>query len=158
MSIEQWAIKWGVPYAALVELRESWGVVDTVPGEGGEEVSESVVQNAIRLEAASKGVRLTRNNVGALEDKRGQWVRYGLWNDSKKMNKVFKSGDLVGIRPVAITPSHVGTTIGQFVMREVKESTWVYSGTEHERAQLACLNFITGLGGDACFANNVGTI
>jgi hypothetical protein len=120
--------------------------------------SEAGVQSRVRLEAAHKGCYLWRNNVGVLPDRYGRPIRYGLANDSKAVNKEVKSGDLIGVRPVLITQVHVGHTIGQFLSREVKPGAWRYSGTDREQAQLAWVELITSLGGDACFANNEGTI
>ena len=37
-----------------------------------------------------------RNNVGVLVDATGRPLRYGLANDSKALNTVLKSGDLIG--------------------------------------------------------------
>lgn len=120
--------------------------------------SESDIQNLIRLEAAEKGIYLWRNNVGAIKTKDGRLVRFGLANDSTNINKIIKSADLIGIRPIKITLDMVGQTIGQFISREVKALTWCYSGNEHERAQLAWAELIASLGGDACFTNGKGTL
>ena len=99
-----------------------------------------------------------RNNVGALKDKTGRVVRFGLANDTKALNHVIKSGDLIGIRKVLITPAHVGSCIGQFVSRECKHSGWSYTGDEHEQAQLRWIELINALGGDARFATARGTL
>lgn len=115
--------------------------------------SESKQQSLIRLEATTKGMTLFRNNVGALIDDRGIPVRYGLANESKQMNKVIKSSDLIGIRPLMITQDMIGKTIGQFVSIEVKSENWKYTGTEREIAQKAWIDFINNHGGFAIFAN-----
>jgi hypothetical protein len=81
-----------------------------------------------------------------------------LANDSEKLNKVIKSGDLIGIRPIKITQNLVGYTIGQFVSREVKAANWRYSGDQRESAQLKWAELVIGLGGDAAFCNKVGTL
>lgn len=114
-------------------------------------MSESDIQARVRLEASKKGIRLWRNNVGVLRNEDGGYVRYGLANDSALINAVFKSSDLIGIRPVTITQDHVGTTIGQFIAREVKSKDWKYLGTQREKAQKAFIDFINRLGGDADF-------
>lgn len=111
----------------------------------------------VRLEAPRYGVWLGRNNVGALLDKRGVPVRYGLANESKQMNEVMKSGDLIGIRAVLIQPWHVGTTIGQFVSRECKRPGWTYRGDAHETAQANWAALVTKYGGDAKFATGEGS-
>lgn len=155
-----WAGRWGVPYAALLDLQREMAmdagpaIAAPVPGE----TSESAVQARVRLEAAEKGVYLWRNQSGAMQNETGRWVRFGLCNDSKALNEHIKSADLVGIRPVVITPQHVGHTIGQFVAREVKEAGWSYGGTAREEAQLRFLNLVLAAGGDAAFAPGTGTL
>jgi len=158
ITLTQWAIRHGVSHQALTELRQMMGV-DTGPVSCSAKAgSEAAVQQAIRLEASRLGMRLWRNNVGACKDSTGRMIRYGLANDSAAMNKAIKSSDLVGIRPVVITQSHVGTTIGQFTAREVKRPGWTYAGTEREMAQLAWIKLIVSLGGDAGFATGEGTL
>lgn len=154
--IHEWAAQWGVPIAALADLRARLGAGDALPLVPG--TSEAGVQSQVRLEAARKGLALWRNNVGAMQDESGRVVRYGLANDSKRVNERIKSGDLIGIRPVVIRPDHVGKTIGQFVSREIKPGNWRYSGTDRERAQLAWAHLITTYGGDAGFATAEGTL
>ena len=149
MSLHQWAIKWQIPAAALQDLQRTLGVQSREYAVGG--VGEAYVQSKVRLEASKQGMRLWRNNVGALMDKDGRMVRYGLANDSKGINTSIKSADLIGIRPVRIGAEHVGHTIGQFVSRECKESGWVYTGQPREVAQRAWLNIVLSLGGDAAF-------
>lgn len=120
--------------------------------------SEAAVLNLVRLEASRKDCRLWRNNVGAVYAQDGTFLRYGLANDSAKMNAVLKSADLIGIRPVMITSGMVGTLIGQFVSREIKRGDWRYTGTVTEKAQLAWAELILSLGGDAGFATTEGTL
>ncbi len=120
---------------------------------------EAAVINKLKLEASTKGVRLWRNNVGAVySNDTKTFIRFGLANESKQMNTVIKSGDLIGIRPVVITPEMVGRTIGQFVSREAKRSDWRWRGTDRETAQLNWIEMINSLGGDAAFAVGEGTL
>lgn len=158
-AVYQWAARHGVTLAALNELQALFGM------HGGHGLppevkgtSEAAVQAAVRLEAARKGVRLFRNNVGALIDSRGVPVRYGLANDSKQLNEVMKSADLIGWRPLLIGPQHVGTVVGQFVSREVKAVGWRYTGADREPAQLAWAQLVTSGGGDAAFCTGDGTL
>lgn len=157
MILDQWAVKWNVPYEAIRELQIKFNLINTNPIPEPF-ASETAVQNLIRLEASQKGMRLWRNNVGAVTTDDGRHIRFGLANDSKQMNEKIKSSDLIGIKPVKITPDHIGFTIGQFVAREVKHANWQYTGTKREVAQLAYINLIASLGGDAAFVNKEGTL
>lgn len=122
-------------------------------------MSEIAISNIVKLEASQKGHRLWRNNVGATYTTRGDFLRYGLANESANMNAIIKSADLIGIRRVLITQAMVGTVIGQFLSREIKSGNWKFSKkSEHDAAQLAWAELINSLGGDACFALGEGTI
>lgn len=149
MDFETWCDKWGVPHAARAELQHQH--ISNIAPTGVTKGGESAVQAQARLNAAKEGTLLMRNNVGALLDARGVPVRYGLLNDSKVVNAKIKSSDLIGIRKVLIGPSHVGTTIGQFVAHECKAPGWTYKGDAHEKAQLEFLNLIGRYGGYAKF-------
>jgi hypothetical protein len=135
---------------AVRDLEHQLGALDHKPTVG-DGLSEADVQNTERLRASKAGGRLWRNNVGVLTADNGRPVRYGLCNDSAAVNKHLKSSDLIGIQPVRITRAHVGRVIGQFVARETKRQGWKYTGTERERAQLAYLELVLSLGGDARF-------
>lgn len=156
-TIQQWSTDWNILPAALEDLRRRMCCEDhpapQVPGE-----SEAAVQTRVRLEASRKGIRLWRNNVGATKTDTGSFIRYGLANETTAMNKLLKSSDLIGIRPVVITPGHVGHTIGQFMACEVKHAGWKYTGGGREKAQMNYLELVTGLGGDARFVNTEGTL
>lgn len=157
MTLEEWMARWGISEAAMMELRQTlmheahWGAVNIG-------TSEAAVQQSVRVEAAEKGMILWRNNVGASKDEAGNYFRFGLANDSAQMSKRIKSSDLVGIRPVTITGQMEGTTIGQFVAREVKRRDWKYSGTDREKAQAKYLELVLALGGDAAFCNGPGSL
>lgn len=153
--LDEWAAHWGIPRAALDDLAARM-TADAPPGVTGG--SEAGAQVAVRLEASRKGCRLWRNNVGACMDDKGHFVRYGLANESKQMNARVKSSDLVGIRPVLITPAQVGQTIGQFICREIKALGWHYTGNKHERAQANWLALVNSLGGDAQFTTGEGSL
>lgn len=86
--------------------------------------SEAEIQAQIRLVSDRKGTPLLRNNSGALKDSEGRMVRFGLGNDSKRVNDNFKSADLIGIWPVQIEQHHVGLTLGQFFAVECKPEGW----------------------------------
>lgn len=151
--LNNWAQRWNIPPQAIGELQILMGVDRSKPGKNEPGMSEAAVQQRIRLNASENGVRLWRNNNGATLDENGRMIRFGLANDSAKINKQQKSSDLIGITPVKIEPFHVGLTLGIFTSIEVKHSTWHYTGTEREQAQLNWINLIISLCGLARFAN-----
>lgn len=117
--------------------------------------SEAAVQQLIRLEAGRRGTPLLRNNSGAARDDRGQMIRFGLGNDSKRINDVFKSSDLIGIYPVVVTPDMVGRTLGLFFAVEVKAPGWKLTpGDKRAQAQLAFGEWVRKHGGVFCFATD----
>lgn len=80
-------------------------------------------------------------------------IRYGLGNDSAKLNKSFKSSDLIGIWPVTVTPEMVGQTLGVFFAVEVKAPGWKFR--QSDKRAVAQQNFLTWVsrhGGVAMFA------
>lgn len=161
ITIHDWARRHGVSHQAMAELQAIFTGVDTMPETMSRATpgSEGAVTNNVRLEAARKGVQLFRNNVGACLDKNGRMIRYGLANDSKQMNERIKSSDLIGIRPLLITPDMVGATVGQFVAREVKKEAWKPGeDPKREAAQLAFLQLIIAYGGDACFTSHANSL
>lgn len=161
MILYQWAQQWGVPLAAVKHLESLLGYAPDprTPATG---LSEAAVQNNLLLEGSRKGVTLFRNNVGAgfIVDDAGNksFIRWGLANESERVNKVLKSGDLIGWRTVTIQPHMVGWNIAQFVSREAKPGNWTYSASDHERAQLKWAEAVVAAGGDACFAIGEGTL
>jgi hypothetical protein len=115
--------------------------------------SEARVQQDIRLASAKYGTPLLRNNSGACFDDTGRLIRYGLGNDSAKINKVFKSADLIGIWPVTITPEMVGRTIGMFYGVECKPEGWKMNEKDERTAgQINFGNWVTQHGGMFRFA------
>lgn len=156
MTFDQWALKWGISPAAIQDYHLMMGLSDDVKITSDH--TESGIQSLVRMEASRKGCRLWRNNVGAAMMKDGSFVRYGLANESKAINSALKSADLIGIRPVIITPVMVGMTFGQFLSREIKRPGWKYTGSPSERSQLCWAELILKFGGDAGFATREGTI
>lgn len=155
-ELHAWAAMWGVHPAALDALAGLWGMHRHAlhkPGEPSDAPrSEAYTQSVCRLAAARRGYLVFRNNIGAMQDETGRWVRYGLANDSAKVNREIKSGDLIGGKPVVIRPGMVGTTLLQFWSREMKHEGWKYTGTGREPAQLRWIELVNGAGGDAGFS------
>jgi hypothetical protein len=94
------------------------------------------------LRAFEMGFALYRNNSGVSREEH-RHVRFGLGNDSAKINKVWKSTDLVGIGPN-----------GRALWVEMKQPAWVWKGTEHEVAQANAINDINSRGGIAFFCTS----
>lgn len=119
-------------------------------------VNESDIQQFIQMEAAKERIQLMRNNSGALLDKEGRLVRYGLGNVSQKHNDAIKSSDLIGFTEVVITPQMVGRKIAVFTAVEVKKEGWVFTeGDKRAKAQKAFIDWIQKAGGIAGFAASV---
>jgi hypothetical protein len=75
-------------------------------------MSEAAIQQDIRLALGqTPGLRVFRNNVGAIKDRNNRLVRYGLCTGS---------ADLIGWQSVVITPAMVGQRFARFVSIEVK--------------------------------------
>lgn len=151
--LDAWFERHAVPMAARFELLQMFYPPELASEPDPEGRMEAYASSRIRLAAARAGWWLGRNNVGALLDKRGVPVRYGLANESKAMNEAVKSADHVGLRPVLITPAHVGTTVGQFVSIEAKHPGWKPGeDSKREKAQFAWAGLIRSKGGLAVFS------
>lgn len=149
MTLAAWADRWGIPAAALEELRTMF-IPSTI--DGG--TSEAATQARLRVVAPSIGAALWRNNNGACKDETGRMIRYGLGNDSKKINDVWKSSDLIGITPLTVRPEHMGRTLGIFTAVEVKRPDWQRPENDRDRAQMAFLTTVFQHGGIATFATH----
>lgn len=164
MTYDQWAAKH--PEAAadfdLMVQAQPWNEQD-----GAQGGTEAWAQQQTRMQVAKQGGLSWRNNVGALKTKEHTQcprcafsfeierppLRWGLANDSAKLNKVIKSSDLILCIPRVIQPHHVGRIIGQFGAIEVKEPGWHFKqNNAHERAQAAWLQLIASKGGFSCFS------
>lgn len=150
---DDWAKRHAIPFAAQMELLAMFYPPELQGAADPEGRMESYSQSLIRREAPRRGWSLFRNNVGALKSEAGTWVRFGLANDSAQMNEVVKSADLIGLRPVLITPAHMGSTIGQFVSIEAKHPGWKPGeDPKREKAQTAWAGLIRSKGGLAVFS------
>jgi hypothetical protein len=76
-------------------------------------MNETPLVKDIQLDLGKRAlVRMFRNNNGVLQDKHGEYVRYGLCNGSS---------DLIGWKSVRITPQMVGQRVAVFCAVEVKK-------------------------------------
>lgn len=150
-----WATRHAVSPAALADLLAVLGVGEpqTAAG-GGQAGSEASVQAAVRMEHARRtGGRLFRNNSGVAEGPNGQPVRYGLCNDSTKLNAVCKSSDLIGITPITC---QCGQRYGLFTALECKRPGWKFRLTDERAvAQAAFIKLVVSLGGIGRFITSV---
>ena len=153
MNYTEWAARY--PEAANALARDVI-VQDTTAASGGG--SEAATQQCVRLSVAKQGGYSWRNNVGATPARcrdcgaPQQPVRYGLANDSARLNERLKSSDLILAIPRTITPAMVGTTVAQFGSVECKRAGWRYTGSRQEAGQAAWLALINKIGGFAAFS------
>lgn len=116
-------------------------------------MSEANQQQLIRLAAPRHNAQLLRNNSGACTDQTGRVIRYGLGNDSAKLNKVFKSSDLIGFQTVTVTPDMIGHKLAVFMGVEVKAPGWsLRPGDKRAQAQQSFGDWVTQHGGIFRFA------
>ena len=94
---------------------------------------------AIMLGLSTPGVRLFRNNVGALKDVEGRLIRYGVANPG--------GSDLIGWRSITVTPDMVGRKLAVFLAIEVKGEHG--KATDHQRNFIARVRADGGLAGVA---------
>lgn len=147
MTYDEWAKRW--PEAAQELEQMHTAALNPADSENAGK-SEAWAQQQIRIKVAKAGGAIWRNNVGATKAKEDHTcprcsfkfevakppLRYGLCNDSVKLNNQFKSADLIGIMPVLIKPEHVGRKIGMFISYEAKKPGWTYNPKDaHTAAQ-----------------------
>jgi len=153
-ALDEWARRWNIPDRAIDELCATAMHINV----GRDDESEGRIQSMVRLAAARSGRYLFRNNSGAFKDETGRLVRYGLGNDSKKLNEHFKSADLIGWEAITIQHEHVGQRIARFLSVEVKRGDWKFSGSLAEMAQSAWAVLVNAQGGRAIITNTPDSI
>ena len=94
---------------------------------------------SIMLGISTPGVRLFRNNCGALKDQDGRLIRFGVANPG--------GSDLIGWRSVTVTPDMVGQKIAVFLAIEVKGERG--RATDEQRNFIARVKADGGLAGVA---------
>lgn len=117
---------------------------------------EGRASQVVALRASAWGSRLFRNNSGVLPDPNtGRPVRFGLGNESPKVNQVIKSSDYIGWTPVLVTPEMVGSTVAVITALEAKAVGFVpkvqYRDGSREKAQDKFMQLIIKAGGIAGF-------
>lgn len=166
MTLLEWLLKWNIPPLALKELCETCLHLGP-PEDDTPEGLEAPVQRDLRLEAARAGKYLFRNNKGAGRMESGNFVRYGLANDSKKLSDTVKSADLIGLETIFVTMEMVleavahglpGYKVGRFLSVEAKKPSWKFSGSLEDMAQLKWATFVNDTGGRAIITNKSGVL
>ena len=99
-------------------------------------MSEQATVQAARVKLSNGPVRLFRNNCGALQDKNGTWVRYGL---------CVGSSDLIGWQTLTVTTDMVGSKVAVFVALEGKSETG--STTSEQTAFISAVESAGGIAG-----------
>lgn len=77
-------------------------------------MGETSYMRRLMLAVTEIGGRVFRNNVGMLEDRFGNKVRYGVCNPG--------GADVIGWRSVTVTPEMVGHRVAVFVAIETKDN------------------------------------
>lgn len=154
MTFDAWAARHPDAARELLSVLAPGATPPETDATGG----EAQVQAAVRMAVARAGAYAWRNNVGATPTRcpdcgaRRPPVRYGLANDSQRLNAIIKSSDLILAIPRRITAADVGRTLAQFGAIETKRPGWRYTGKDQEPGQAAWLALITKIGGFACFS------
>lgn len=117
---------------------------------------EGRASQVVALRASAWGSRLFRNNSGVLPDPNtGRPVRFGLGNESARINKEMKSSDYIGWTSVVITPEMVGKTVAVVTALEAKavgfKPKHEYRDGSREKAQNKFMQLIISAGGIAGF-------
>ena len=106
--------------------------------------TEFPAQAEVILCAFQMGFALWRNNSGVSREEH-RHVRYGLGNDSWKINKKWKSADLIGVGPR-----------GRILWVEMKKPDWKFNAkNERDVAQGNAIKQVNRLGGIAFFCRSV---
>lgn len=156
MSIlSDWARRHAVGPQAMFELYELMGFTPEVP-EVCKGKDESYVQSFLRLQGPPLGYNLARNNRGALPNEKGVPIRFGLWNDTAALDKVCKSGDLIGYQSGWFRDYETAepVKVAVFSMVECKRATWRGFNPDdpREAAQQRCISMVLTAGGIATFS------
>ncbi len=153
-EVAAWAARHSVDANGIAELLRILAMPPAAPASPVAR-SEAATQADIRLRAPAWGGMLWRNNTGVLKDDSGTPVRFGLANDSVKLNKHVKSADLIGFMPRVVGAADLGSILPIFAAIECKRGGWTWIGSAREIAQQRFLNIIKTAGGFAGFVQDV---
>ena len=87
-------------------------------------MKETPILKRIMLACSTGSVRLWRNNCGALQDKTGRWVNFGIASPG--------GSDLIGFKTITVGPEHLGKRLAGFAAIECKSK----SGRIREKQQI----------------------
>ncbi len=93
-------------------------------------------------------IKLWRNNVGQLEDRHGNVIRYGVCNPG--------GSDLIGLRSIVVEPADVGRQLAVFVALEAKMGTGRPS--KHQENFIRVITHAGGFAGVAHSEEEAGAI
>lgn len=153
-ELTQWQQKHNISAEAMGDLAVITGRVPaslytSSPGA----TSEEATQSRLRITAPTIGAHLWRNNNGVMQDG-DRFIRFGLANDSKKLNDEFKSSDLIGITQMQILAHHIGRTVGIFTAIEVKHPKWITPENDRDEAQSNYIQHVNANGGLGFFCTH----
>ena len=119
---------------------------------------EARASQDVKLRASQHGMKMYRNNSGALKcPKTGRLIRFGLGNTTKKLNMKRKSSDEIGYKTIVITTEMVGKKVGVFSAIEIKKLGFVhrevYPEGSREKPQKEFMDRVIEAGGIAGFAS-----
>lgn len=156
MSIlSDWANRHAIGDQAMAELYAIMGYQPELPTEIEGNAEESYVQSVVRLAAPIQGYNLGRNNRGALKNEAGVPIRFGWLNDTSALDKVCKTGDLLGYQSGWFRDYETcePVKVAVFAMVECKKAKWAgYNpNNERENAQMRAIQMVLAGGGIAGF-------
>lgn len=152
--LHDWAGRHQVDPTAMAELFHLLGYTPETPQELAPH-DEAYVQSVVRLNSAMYAYQLGRNNRGALPNEHGVPIRFGWLNDTPALDKVCKTGDLIGYQSGWFRDFETFEPIklAVFVMLECKKGSWKgYRATDkREAAQMRAIEMVLAAGGIAAF-------
>lgn len=152
--ISDWGNRRNIPADAMAELFGLLGYLPDTPQElNGHD--EAYVQSVVRLNSAAQAYQLGRNNRGALPNEHGVPIRFGWLNDTAALDKVCKTGDLLGYQSGWFRDFETfePVKVAVFVMLECKKASWkgFKPADKRESAQMRAIEMVNAAGGIAMF-------